>query len=275
MPELPEVEVTRRAMLPLLVGRAIAEVGTTRASYFFLTPPGTLKKRLLGRRVTELDRAGKYLLASLDDGSRLLLHLGMTGQLVSSDAKNPRLHRDAHTHLVLRFADGGPEVLFRDVRKFGKVRHLAPGQSDPRLDKLGPDALGVTGPLLFAASRRRAKSAVKTLLLDQGVIAGAGNIYADEALFLAGIRPGRRARTVTRVECETLAKALRRVLRRGIAAGGSSIDDFVRPDGADGGYQREHQVYGRTGEPCPRCGSAIRHTVIGARSSHYCPSCQR
>ncbi len=270
MPELPEVEVTRRAVAKLVLGRQLAKVATTRASYFFLTPPATLRRRLEGRVIEGLLRRGKYLLAELDDGSRLLLHLGMTGQLLSSDAGRP----DAHTHLVLSFADPGPSLLFRDARKFGKVRWLPPGKSDPRLDKLGLDALAVTGDHLFDASRRR-RAAVKTLLLDQKVLAGVGNIYADEALFLAALKPTRRARTLTRAECARLAVAIVSVLEAGIIAGGSSIDDYVRPDGSGGGYQDQHRVYGRGGEPCPRCGGTLRRVVIGQRSSCFCPRCQR
>ncbi len=270
MPELPEVEVTRRAVAKLVLGRQLAKVATTRASYFFLTPPATLRRRLEGRVIEGLLRRGKYLLAELDDGSRLLLHLGMTGQLLSSDAGRP----DAHTHLVLSFADPGPSLLFRDARKFGKVRWLPPGKSDPRLDKLGLDALAVTGDHLFDASRRR-RAAVKTLLLDQKVLAGVANIYADEALFLAALKPTRRARTLTRAECARLAVAIVSVLEAGIIAGGSSIDDYVRPDGSGGGYQDQHRVYGRGGEPCPRCGGTLRRVVIGQRSSCFCPRCQR
>ncbi|MCK6536595.1 MAG: bifunctional DNA-formamidopyrimidine glycosylase/DNA-(apurinic or apyrimidinic site) lyase [Polyangiaceae bacterium] len=257
-------------MAKLVLGRQLAKVATTRASYFFLTPPATLRRRLEGRVIEGLLRRGKYLLAELDDGSRLLLHLGMTGQLLSSDAGRP----DAHTHLVLSFADPGPSLLFRDARKFGKVRWLPPGKSDPRLDKLGLDALAVTGDHLFDASRRR-RAAVKTLLLDQKVLAGVGNIYADEALFLAALKPTRRARTLTRAECARLAVAIVSVLEAGIIAGGSSIDDYVRPDGSGGGYQDQHRVYGRGGEPCPRCGGTLRRVVIGQRSSCFCPRCQR
>jgi len=291
VPELPEVEVTRRSLGPLLVDRTIAEVRTTRPSYFFLTAPATLRRRLSGRRVVALERHGKYLLLDLDDGSRLLLHLGMTGQLFSSKAASPRLLSaerrssldaegqraftpDEHTHLVLRFSDRGPDVFFRDVRKFGKVRHLPRGRSDPRLDRLGPDALSVTPALLEAAARRRS-APIKSLLLDQSVLAGVGNIYADEALFLAGVRPTRSARRLTRVELEALARALRDVLMKGIASGGSSIDDFVRPDGSDGSFQDEHFVYGRDGAACRRCGTPISRRVIAQRSSHYCRRCQR
>lgn len=291
MPELPEVEVTRRSIAPRLVGRRILEVRTTRDSYFFLTRPARLRRELPGRRVAALDRRGKYLLARLDDGSCLVLHLGMTGQLFSSSARSLRLlsatarsallpeeqgafRPDAHTHLRLRFDDGGEEVFFRDVRKFGKVLLLARGEDDARLARLGPDALEVEGAQLFAATRRR-QVAVKNLLLDQSVIAGVGNIYADEALFRAGVRPTRRALRVTRRECVALAEALRAVLERSIETGGSSISDYVSPDGRDGRYQSERRVYARKGEPCSACGTPIRRTVLAQRGTHYCPRCQR
>jgi formamidopyrimidine-DNA glycosylase len=267
VPELPEVETTRRQLAPLLIGRTIVRVRATRASYFFLTPPGRLARALTGRRVDDLQRVGKYLVARLDDGARVLMHLGMTGQIGT-------LAWDEHTHLGLSFEDGRPEIAFRDVRRFGKVQLLTPGARSARLDRLGPDALGVTGPALFAASRGR-RAAIKTLLLDQSVIAGVGNIYADEALFLARIRPARRAGRVTRGECDALAAAVRRVLEDGIAAGGSTISDFVSPYGSEGRYQDDHRVYGREGEACARCRGRIRRVVLGQRSSHYCPRCQR
>jgi formamidopyrimidine-DNA glycosylase len=291
MPELPEVEVIRRRLAPLLVGRCIREVATTRDSYLFLTKPARLRRRLAGRSVQSLERRGKYLVAGLDEGSRLVVHLGMTGQLFSSEVSSPRLlsstgrsalspeeqvdfRPDAHTHLRLRFEDGGPDVFLRDVRKFGKVLLLEREQSHPRLDRLGIDALEVSGETLFRATRGRAV-AIKNLLLDQAVIAGVGNIYADEALFRGGVSPRRRARRVTRRECAALAQALRRVLQRAIETGGSSIRDYVTPEGADGSFQNERRIYARTGEPCDACGTPIRRIVLGQRGTHYCPRCQR
>jgi formamidopyrimidine-DNA glycosylase len=291
MPELPEVEVTRRRIEPFLVGRKIARLRTTRPSYFFLTPPATLRSRLAGRTPQRLERRGKYLVAELDDASRLLLHLGMTGQLFNEGAssvrllsasasaalspeRQPRFRPDPHTHLRFEFADGGGGVFFRDARKFGKVQLLAPGERSERLDRLGTDALEITGAELFEATRRR-KVAIKNLLLDQAVVAGTGNIYADEALFRAAVRPRRQAGRVTRAECGALAEAVRAVLRRSIETGGSSISDYVAPDGSDGRYQDERRVYARTGLPCLRCATPIRRIVIGQRSAHYCPSCQR
>ena len=292
MPELPEVEVTRRQIAPLLIGRRIAAVETTHDSYFFLTHPARLKRRLAGRRTERLERVGKYIVAHLDDGGRLLLHLGMTGQLFGSGISSVRLlsstrgsslppetqlsafRPDAHTHLRLRFADGGPAVYFRDARKFGKVQLLAAGEPAPRLDRLGVDALKAHGTDLFAACRGR-RVAIKMLLLNQALLAGVGNIYADEALFLAGIRTMRRASRVSLAECQKLVRALKRVLLRSIETGGSSISDYVQPGGEDGLYQDERRVYDRTGEPCPRCRTPIRRRVLGQRSSHYCPRCQR
>jgi len=290
MPELPEVEVTRRVLSPLLVGRVIRDVAVSKPSYFFLSPPALLRRALPGKSVGELNRIGKYLLADLSDGSRLLLHLGMTGQLFSSEAVSPRLlsstarsslspeaqpgfRADLHTHMHFRFEDGGPDIFFRDVRKFGKVRLLGPGKSDKRLDLLGPDALEVVASELEAAGKKR-KTPVKTLLLDQSVLAGVGNIYADEALFLAGVRPLRPAQRVKRAEWERIAAAVKQVLLRSIETGGSSISDYLRPDGKDGGYQDERKVYGREDEACHTCAQPIRRVVIATRSSSYCPSCQ-
>jgi len=292
MPELPEVEVTRRRIESLLIGRKIASLRTTRDSYFFVTPTARLRAGLRGRTFSTLERRGKYLIAHLDDGARLVIHLGMTGQLFSSAAVGPRLlsatarasltpaeqrrgfRPDEHTHLRFAFADAGPEVYMRDVRKFGKVLLLPPGQSHPRLDLLGEDALGVSEELLFSATRKK-KAAIKAVLLDQSVIAGCGNIYADESLFIAGVRPGRAAGRVRRAECGRIAEALRGVLERSIETGGSTISDYVAPDGVEGAYQDERRVYARDGEPCRECGTEIRKKVVAQRGTHYCPTCQR
>jgi len=270
MPELPEVEVIRRQLAPLLVGRRIAAVTTTRPSYFFLTPPAVLRRRLPGRAVLTLERLGKYLVAGLDNGDRLLLHLGMTGAIVRSGA----IEADEHTHLQLRFQDARPGVDFRDERKFGKVQLLVAGERPERLARLGPDALTISAERLRTASRKR-RIPIKTLLLDQAVLAGVGNIYADEALYIAAIRPTRRAGRVSVAEFERLAAAVRKVLQLAIEAGGSSISDFVQPSGGYGWYQEQRRVYDRAGKPCRRCGTPIRRRVLGQRSSHYCPGCQR
>lgn len=289
MPELPEVEVLRRSIEPLIVDRTIARVRTTGDSYFFLTPARRVANLLRGRRMLAVERRGKYLIAPLDNGTRLILHLGMTGQLLSSAARSPRLVRavnkagwllapadfqaDEHTHLELVFADRGPRVFVRDVRKFGKCAVRALGEREPRLERLGVDALEVNGPHLYEATRRRG-TAIKSVLLDQTVLAGVGNIYADEALFSARMRPERPACRVTSAQCRDLATAVKRILRQAIAAGGSSIDDYVHPDGSDGNYSRRCRVYGREGEPCLLCGQKIRRIVVQHRSAHFCPECQ-
>jgi formamidopyrimidine-DNA glycosylase len=291
MPELPEVEVTRRRIAPLLVGRRVSAVHTTASSYFFVTPPARLRRALSGRRIEALARHGKYLLAALDGGQRLLLHLGMTGQLFAASAQSVRLlsskggsslkpeaqpgfRPDVHTHLTLHFEDGGEAVHFRDVRKFGKVQLLTANERCARLDKLGVDALEATGAALFQASRGR-RIPVKTLLLDQAVLAGVGNIYADEALFVASVSPRRAAQRLTRDECDRVLAAAQQVMLRSIETGGSSISDYVQPDGSDGRYQDERRAYGRTGEACSRCGTPIKRIVLAQRATHYCPSCQR
>ena len=287
MPELPEVEVTRRQLAPLILGRVVSRVLASPDSRFFLTRSRDLRRRLVGRRLEALERRGKYLLARLDDGSLLLLHLGMTGQLLGVDpaavAGSSWFGRgrrratptvNAHTRLRLEFEDGGVELHFRDARKFGRVQLLSRGQRCARLERLGVDALEATPDDLWRATRGRGIS-IKSLLLDQSVLAGVGNIYADEALFLARVRPTRRANRTSRTEVGRIAAALRGVLRGAIADGGSSISDYLRPDGDRGRFQSNHRVYGRSGEPCLVCGAGIRRTVIGQRSAHFCPRCQR
>ena len=291
VPELPEVEVTRRRIAPHLVGRRIAQVRTTPDSYFFLTRPAEIRRELTGQAIESIVRHGKYLLLICENGIQLMVHLGMTGQLFTSEATSVRLltatarsalapeeqlsfEPDAHTHLYFHFEDEGADVYLRDVRKFGKVMLLRDGETHPRLEKLGIDALEATGERLFSASRKRSV-AVKLLLLDQSVLAGVGNIYADEALHLAAVRPARRAGKVTRREYDAIADTLRQVLRRSIETGGSSISDFLAPDGSDGHYQDERRVYARAGKPCLTCGAKVRRTVLGQRGTHYCPRCQK
>jgi formamidopyrimidine-DNA glycosylase len=291
MPELPEVEVIRSRIAPILLGRRISRVSTGPPSPFFLTPPQELARSLGGRIPVELARHGKHLLARLENGGALYLHLGMTGQLFGEGAESPRLLSatarasllpeaqrsfvpDAHTQLVLGFADGGPAVCFRDVRKFGRVRYLAPGEREPRLERLGVDALLAEADALWREAKPR-RVAVKLLLLDQSFLAGVGNIYADEALFESGIAPTTPARRLGRARWHRLLASLRRILARAIQTGGSSIRDYVTPDGSDGGYQDERRVYARTGMPCLVCGTPIARRVLGQRATHHCPRCQR
>ena len=218
------------------------------------------------------------------------MHLGMTGQLFTSGALSPRLFNtparkkthpleartfapDQHTHLSLSFVDRGQELHFRDVRKFGKLLWLRPGQTDARLQRLGVDALSITAEIL-TKSLVKHRIAVKSLLLDQSVLAGVGNIYADEALYHSKLGPLRPAHSLSPEETRRLSKQIRKVLERAIALGGSTIDDYVHPDGSDGQFQLSFSVYGREGLPCPRCHKPIVRAVIGQRSSHFCPNCQ-
>lgn len=236
-------------------------------NYFFLTPPATLIKNLVGRRTEGLTRHGKYILAELDDRSRLLCHLGMTGQITGRN-----IERDGHVHLVLGLS-GKKTISFRDVRKFGKVEWIPAGASSPRLDKLGPDALEISSEKLQRGLSSR-RLVVKLALLDQQILAGVGNIYADEALFGARLSPLRIASSLRAEEVSRLARHIRRILGTSVKRGGSTINDYIQPDGALGGYQGWHRVYGKTGDPCWRCKRPVQRTVLAGRSTHYCPQCQ-
>lgn len=267
MPELPEVEVTRRELQAPWEGQKIRRVWTAPNNYFFLTSPRTLRARLEGRRTLGLERHGKYILAKLDDGSRLLCHLGMTGRITAEP-----IAQDPHVHLVLELGRG--RITFRDVRKFGKVEWIANGASSPRLEKLGPDALAIS-PAVFHAALATRRAPIKASLLSQEVLAGVGNIYADEALFSAKIAPTRTSASLTPAESKRLLGIVQRLLERAIASGGSSINDYLKPSGELGGFQDFHRVYGKAGEACPRCGTVIARLVLAGRGTHHCPSCQR
>ncbi len=267
MPELPEVETVRVQLARVWEGQTIRRVEAASSNYFFVSSPNLLKKRLLGRKTLALRRHGKYLVAEFDDESRLLLHLGMTGQFVAH-----KLPQDGHVHLVLHLS-GRRVISFRDVRKFGKVEWIAAQKSSPRLDKLGPDALDVSVEHLCSVLSKR-RIAIKSAILDQGVLAGVGNIYADEALFAARIHPTRPAHMLSSTETKRLQKEIIGVLHRSLAQGGSTINDYMRPDGELGGFQDWHQVYGKTAEPCPRCKRPLSRIVLGGRGTHFCEKCQ-
>ncbi len=268
MPELPEVETVRRQLARVLEGARIVRVETSRPNYFFVTSPSVLKNRLMGRRVSALRRHGKYLLADLDDGAKLLLHLGMTGQFVAHS-----LPQDGHVHVVLHLGKKRC-ITLRDVRKFGKIEWIPPGKTSKRLLKLGPDALELSSEELQLRLKKR-RLAIKPALLDQGVWAGVGNIYADEGLFRAGIRPQKPANRLSQPQVDRLRRAIVGLLREAIAQGGSTINDYVRPDGELGGFQDFHQVYGKAGLPCPNCTRPIVRTVLGGRGTHFCRHCQK
>jgi formamidopyrimidine-DNA glycosylase len=275
VPELPEVEVTRRHLAPVLEGSRVASVMVLRERMLRRQPRvRDFADRLTGRRVEALDRHGKLLLARLDGDLIWLLHLGMSGRLAVASGREEH----PHTRLTVRLRDGR-EVRFVDPRTFGFTVVLTPAELAaggwlPR----GPDALEELPSAPDLASRLAGRRApIKALLLDQHLLAGLGNIYADEVLHRAGVRPDRTAGSLDPGEVAALRDAVGPVLREGLQHGGTSLDDlaYLLPDGRAGGYLALLRAYGRTGEPCPRCGTPIVRTVLRNRSAHYCPGCQR
>jgi formamidopyrimidine-DNA glycosylase len=282
LPELPEVETVRRGLEPVLQDRVILRAEVRRPDLRWPFPP-RLAERLQGARVTGLGRRSKYLLAGLDRGETLIVHLGMSGRLLVSGVALGAFHHDhpapeKHDHVVLDI-EGGARVTLNDVRRFGAM-DLWPTEAlegHRLLAGLGPEPLGngFNGSTLAASLAGRATS-VKAVLLDQRAVAGLGNIYVCEALWRAGISPLRPARAVTAPEAEVLAVSVREVLADAIAAGGSSLRDYRQADGELGYFQHSFAVYARTGEPClrPGCGGVIARVVQAGRSSFYCPVCQ-
>ncbi|RMF70955.1 MAG: bifunctional DNA-formamidopyrimidine glycosylase/DNA-(apurinic or apyrimidinic site) lyase [Alphaproteobacteria bacterium] len=284
MPELPEVETIRRGLLPAVTDRRIAAVAA-RAVTLHGRPIGSMSG-LSGCRIRTIARRGKYLLWHMaDDGPVLLMHLGMSGQVVveggpDSSAPGAALTADRHTHLAL-LLDDGTLLRFRDPRRFGRLALLADAQAlarHPALAALGPEPLGADFTPSYLHERLRASRArIKARLMDQSVVAGLGNIYVLEALHLAGIRPARRADRIGRRACARLVAAIRRTLEEAIAAGGSTLKDYRLADGSLGYFQHRFRVYGRAGEPClaPGCSGTVRKRVEAGRTSYYCPRCQR
>ena len=270
MPELPEVETVVRGLAPELVGRRVVavEVRERRLRGGVAT---TFAARLRGRTVTALGRRGKYLLATLDDGRFWLVHLGMTGRLTLAAAG---VAAEPHDHIVVRL-DDGRLLTYNDPRRFGRLAVIAAAalaaETGDGVDPLDP---AFTPVVLFGLTRGR-RTSIKALLMDQRRIAGLGNIYVNEILFHAGIRPGRRAAVLRRADCERIVRATRAVLAAAIRGGGSSISDYRDGLGRPGWFQIRHRVYDRAGRPCGTCGTPIRTRVIVGRSSFYCPRCQQ
>jgi formamidopyrimidine-DNA glycosylase len=272
MPELPEVETIARTLEPAVRGRVIAGVELL---FRPLLRRGGRKglEGLTGRRVLGVRRRGKMLLIACESGRTLVFHLKMTGQFLFVA---PGEARDKHTRLVVRFEDGTNELIFRDVRKFGFLLCL---EGDPmaacgELARLGPEPLEV-GPADFAALIARRKGRIKSLLLDQTAIAGIGNIYADEMLFEARIHPETPAWSLGKRAVERLYDSMKKILTLAIAEKGSTLQDYRDAEGKAGNFQFFHRVYDRKGEACVVCGTPVRMTRIGGRSSHFCPKCQR
>ena len=271
MPELPEVETARRGLAPHLAGRRIAAVRVRQRHLRWPVPAG-LGRRLAGTAIEALERRAKYLLLRTEAGT-VLLHLGMSGSLRLVPAALPP---DRHEHLDL-VLDDGRALRLRDPRRFGAVLWAGRRpEGHPLLAGLGPEPLGphFHGEHLHRRARGR-RVAVKPFLMDARVVAGVGNIYATEALFRAGVDPRLPAGRLRPVRWERVAGAVREVLEQALAAGGTTLRDFVDARGRPGWFARELAVYGRAGEPCPRCGTSIRCVRLGQRSSYWCPSCQR
>ncbi|OGS93251.1 MAG: DNA-formamidopyrimidine glycosylase [Gallionellales bacterium GWA2_59_43] len=271
MPELPEVETTRRGLEPHLVGATVADV-VIRHPQLRWPIPSELPQLLRGRSIVALRRRAKYLLVEFEHGT-LILHLGMSGSLRILPAGTPA---EKHDHFDLLLGNG-QLMRLRDPRRFGAVLwHEGDPAQHPLLAALGPEPLneGFDAAHLYRATRKKT-AAIKLVVMDNHVVVGVGNIYANEALFRAGIKPQLAAGKLSRERCARLVEEIRATLTEAIAQGGSTLRDFVNASGQPGYFQQNYWVYGRTGEPCRRCGTSIRQIKQGQRSSFYCPGCQR
>jgi formamidopyrimidine-DNA glycosylase len=273
MPELPEVETVRSGLAPALAGRTIeqAEILDERLTRPF--DPAEVAGELVGERIGAVERRGKYLVVRFESGRVLLIHLRMTGSLRL--AARGSSAGDPHRRAVVRL-DDATDVMYRDVRRFGTWLLLEAGELDDYLSgRLGPEPLDRRFTARELATRFAGRRApVKAVVLDQRVVAGLGNIYADEALWYARVQPLRPAGQLTAGEIAAVQKGVRRALRAGIARQGATLRDYVSPDGERGTMQDEFRVYGRAGEPCDRCGTPIEKTRAGGRGTWYCPGCQ-
>jgi len=271
MPELPEVETTRRGLEPVMRGRTITAVEVAERRLRWALPAG-FEAALAGRRVTGVGRRAKYLLIETDGGT-LIVHLGMSGSLRVVAAGSARAPHD-HVDLVL---DSGRAVRFNDPRRFGSMHFVrGPAAVHKLLRALGPEPLGdeFDAEYLWRRTRRR-KVAIKQLLMNAAIVVGVGNIYASEALFRARISPRRAAGRLSRAEVGRLVLAVKRVLAAAIKVGGTTLRDYVRTDGSPGYFRQKLYVYERAGLPCRVCGTPVRQMVQGQRSTYWCPSCQR
>lgn len=270
MPELPEVETTRRGLLPHVVGRHILGVVVRNASLRWPVPRG-LGRRLTGEPIRDIRRRGKYLLFDLPKG-HLLVHLGMSGRLTLVPRDTPPRKHD-HVDIDL---DGPRTLRFTDPRRFGAVLWVDDPATHMLLKDLGMEPLeaGFSGAALHRKARGRSV-AVKNFLMNGGIVTGVGNIYASEALFGAGIHPARSAGRISAARWDRLAQSVRTTLQSALESGGSTLRDFVTVDGTPGHFQHRHAVYGREGKPCRVCKTPIRALRQGQRSTFYCPGCQK
>ena len=270
MPELPEVETVVRALRQPLIGRTVTGVRNDWPRHIGTPGLDELRVRIQGCQFQAINRRAKYLVFTLTHGETLIVHLKMSGHLAVVDAAKPA---DKHVHTVFEL-DNNQELRFRDIRKFGRV-YLVPNP-EVILGKLGPEPLepGFTPEVLRERLNGRTR-ALKPLLLDQELIAGIGNIYADEALFYAKLHPTRPANTLSQSEIIDLHRAIQKVLNMGIEREGASIELYVKPDGSKGDMQNAVAVFRRTGDPCYECGRPIERIVLGGRSTHFCSNCQK
>jgi len=281
MPELPEVETVARGLQKSVAGRRILSVRLGKTD--FIDDPAALEQHLPGRQIEKVERYGKFMLLRLSavregggdsgngdaESASLLVHLGMTGQLAPCAAAEPCAK---HTHVWLEL-DDGRELRYTDPRRFGRMAYLTAELLAEELTAFGAEPLLVSAEE-FASSIRSRKAHIKALLLNQSVLRGVGNIYADESLWRARIHPMRRGAELSKKQAQVLRRVLQDVLRKAILARGSSISDFLDAEGEPGEYQRHHRVYGREGKRCFRCGTAIRRVIVAGRSSHFCPKRQ-
>lgn len=275
MPELPEVQSVRRSLEPHVLGAAVTSVLVHRADV--ITGQQTDATLFVGQRITDTQRRGKQLALLADSGRVLLVQLGMSGQFFVHPSPTPPALTHAHVVWTLSTPGGNAPratLTFRDPRRFGGITTL-PTASALRThwQSLGPDALDIDTAQL-AQTLQRTKRAIKAALLDQAVLAGVGNIYADEALFAARIHPLRPAHRLSPAEIDRLAAAIRRILSRAVAAGGSTVRDYVNADRSPGAYATEHAVYGRAGQPCTTCGKPLKNLVVSQRTTVVCSECQ-
>ncbi len=270
MPELPEVEIIRRELHSHIQGARILQVDFRWPRVAAFPPSEVMTQRLPGHVITDVGRRGKYLLFHLLPKAVLVVHLRMTGQF---HIVPPGTEPDKHTHVVM-LLDNYQVLHYRDQRKFGRFYLVS--QAEEIIGPLGPEPLDPNWqPQDLAQALKHRRAPIKSLLLDQRVVAGLGNIYADEALFLAHIHPLRAGNTLSPEEIQALHHAIRQVLNEALAAGGSTIATYIPPSQRQGAYQKQHRVYRRTGQPCPVCGTPIQKTRVGGRSTHFCPRCQR
>jgi formamidopyrimidine-DNA glycosylase len=270
VPELPEVETVRLRLAPVVEGRRLMRVDIADARVTRPFDPQDVARELTGERVALADRRGKYLVLRFESGRALLIHLRMTGTLLTDTVDGP------HTRAVLTLDDGST-ITYRDIRRFGTWLLLEPDEVEAYLDaRVGPEPLAAAYRARDLAAKLVTRRApVKAALLDQRTLAGIGNIYADEALWRARLHPLRPASRLEPDEVKALHRGVREALRRGLARQGSTLRDYRLPDGESGSMQDEFKVYGRGGEPCERCGTPIDKIRVAGRGTWYCPSCQR